>query len=330
MSSISPSSIEPSRVTVFCQVGHELRRARQGDAERAAERAPRRRGRDLTAGPALDVGCGDGADAIWLAVRGWTVTAISPVAVAPGREAAELAAATVAARQDFPQTAFPARSFHFVTLQYPALPNAAGEAAVPTLLDTVRPGGSLLAVDHDLDDEHREHMKSGRRPGPTTSVPRRRPAAQRRLRGQAARARAAHRREHETAPSRSLRTGPPRGSRRAALDERNPIPSPLHRGPQLVQFRNAQEVRRRRQVCVPEEHFCDTGAPPSSTSLAARRLAQIAERRKLARAERPHVPPPPAPTVPSRSPGSVRPRLWGVARRRGVGAPHRPSPLTRP
>ncbi len=29
-----------------------------------------------------------------------------------------------------------------------------------TLLDAVRPGGLLLAVYHDLDDEHREHMKS--------------------------------------------------------------------------------------------------------------------------------------------------------------------------
>jgi len=28
------------------------------------------------------------------------------------------------------------------------------------LLDTVRPGGLLLAVYHDLDDEHRDHMKS--------------------------------------------------------------------------------------------------------------------------------------------------------------------------
>jgi hypothetical protein len=36
----------------------------------------------------------------------------------------------------------------------------AGEAAVRALLDTVRPGGLLLAVYHDLDDDHREHMKS--------------------------------------------------------------------------------------------------------------------------------------------------------------------------
>ena len=45
-------------------------------------------------------------------------------------------------------------------MQYPALSRAAGEGAVRTLLDTVRPGGLLLAVYHDLDDEHREHMKS--------------------------------------------------------------------------------------------------------------------------------------------------------------------------
>jgi hypothetical protein len=36
----------------------------------------------------------------------------------------------------------------------------AGRAAVRTLLDTVRPGGLLLAVYHDLDDDHRVHMKS--------------------------------------------------------------------------------------------------------------------------------------------------------------------------
>ena len=49
----------------------------------------------LTPGRALDVGCGEGADAIWLARRGWTVTAIdvSDVAVRRAREAAELVGA---------------------------------------------------------------------------------------------------------------------------------------------------------------------------------------------------------------------------------------------
>lgn len=118
---------------------------------------------DLTPGRALDVRCGEGADAIWLARRGWTVTAIdiSDVAVCRAREAAELAGATVEwVCGDALQTPFPARSFDLVSMQYPALPKAAGEAAVRTLLDTVRLGGLLLAVDHDLDDERREHMKS--------------------------------------------------------------------------------------------------------------------------------------------------------------------------
>ncbi len=118
---------------------------------------------ELTPGRALDVGCGEGADAIWLARRGWTVTAIdiSDVAVCRAREAAELAGAAVEwVCGDALQTPFPVRSFDLVSMQYPALPKAAGEAAVRTLLDTVRSGGLLLAVYHDLDDEHREHMKS--------------------------------------------------------------------------------------------------------------------------------------------------------------------------
>jgi SAM-dependent methyltransferase len=118
---------------------------------------------DLTPGRALDVGSGEGADAIWLARRGWTVTAIdiSDVAVSRAREAAELVGAAVEwVCGDALQTPFPARSFDLVSMQYPALPKAAGEAPVRTLLDTVRPGGLLLAVYHDLDDEHRDHMKS--------------------------------------------------------------------------------------------------------------------------------------------------------------------------
>ena len=118
---------------------------------------------NLTPVRALDVGCGEGADAIWLARRGWTVTAIdvSDVAVGRAREAAKRAGATVEwVCGDALTTPFPARSFDLLSLQYPALPKAAGEPAVHRLLDTVRPDGLLLAVYHDLDDEHREHMRS--------------------------------------------------------------------------------------------------------------------------------------------------------------------------
>jgi SAM-dependent methyltransferase len=161
--------------------GHEHGEQHFGAAAQAAEWDARYRGHDgaiwsgrpngrlvaevaaLTPGRGLDVGCGEGADAIWLAQRGWAVTAIdiSEVAICRAREASHRAGASVEwICGDALQTPFSARSFDLVSMQYSALPKAAGEAAVRRLLDTVRPGGLLLAVYHDLDDEHREHMKS--------------------------------------------------------------------------------------------------------------------------------------------------------------------------
>jgi SAM-dependent methyltransferase len=160
---------------------YERREARSGSAAQAAEWDARYSERDgarwsgrpngrlvaevasLAPGRALDVGCGEGADAIWLARHGWTVTAIdvSDVAVIRAREAAERGGAVVEwVCGDALRTAFPAGSFDLVSMQYPALPKAAGEAAVRALLGTVRSRGLLLAVYHDLSDEHREHMKS--------------------------------------------------------------------------------------------------------------------------------------------------------------------------
>ena len=160
---------------------HEHREERSGSAAQAAEWDARYSEGDgarwsghpngrllaevasLRPGRALDVGCGEGADAIWLASNGWTVTAIdiSDVAVTRAREAAERAGAVVErVRGDALQTPFPAGSFDLVSMQYPALPKAAGQVAVRALLGTVRPGKLLLAVYHDLDDEHREHFKS--------------------------------------------------------------------------------------------------------------------------------------------------------------------------
>ncbi len=138
----------------------------EGDGARWSERPNGRLVAEvasLAPGRALDVGCGEGADAIWLAGRGWTVTAVdvSEVALTRARQAAERAGATVQwVRGDALREPFPAGSFNLVSMQYPALPKAAGQAAVRNLLGTVRPGGLLLAVYHDLSDEHREHMKS--------------------------------------------------------------------------------------------------------------------------------------------------------------------------
>src|ERR1700709_605664 len=47
---------------------------------------------DLPTGSALDVGCGEGSDAIWLAERGWRVTAVDWADTALQRGADEAAA----------------------------------------------------------------------------------------------------------------------------------------------------------------------------------------------------------------------------------------------
>ena len=56
--------------------------------ERAAEPAARRPDSGPPPGDALDAGSGEGADAIWLASRGWAVTAVDVSAVALDRAAA--------------------------------------------------------------------------------------------------------------------------------------------------------------------------------------------------------------------------------------------------
>ncbi|SFS82340.1 bifunctional NAD(P)/FAD-dependent oxidoreductase/class I SAM-dependent methyltransferase [Saccharopolyspora flava] len=107
-------------------------------------------------GQALDVGCGEGGDAIWLARQGWKVTAtdISRVAVERGAKIAADSAPEVAAdiawvRADLAVEHPPARSFDLVSAQYFALKKDRGEEPVRALLAAVAPGGVLLYVGHD-------------------------------------------------------------------------------------------------------------------------------------------------------------------------------------
>ncbi len=109
----------------------------------------------LTPGRALDVGCGEGADAIWLAGRGWQVTAadISAVALARGAERAGEAGADIARRITWLHTDLtrwvpgPA-PYDLVSVQFLQLPAGPRDSLLRRLAACVVPGGSLLVVGH--------------------------------------------------------------------------------------------------------------------------------------------------------------------------------------
>jgi SAM-dependent methyltransferase len=113
----------------------------------------------LTPSTALDVGCGEGADAIWLASRGWQVTAVDVSTVALDRAAkrAAEAGAELAARITWQQVDAlswdpPPLRFGLVSAQFLHLPRPALESLHRRLAAAVSPHGTLLIVGHDRSD----------------------------------------------------------------------------------------------------------------------------------------------------------------------------------
>jgi SAM-dependent methyltransferase len=109
----------------------------------------------LAPGTALDAGAGEGADAIWLAERGWQVTAVDVSGVALGRAAGHAAKAgdEVAARirwqrEDLRDWIPPERAYDLVTSQYLHLPGTLRSTLLARLAAAVRDGGTLLIVGH--------------------------------------------------------------------------------------------------------------------------------------------------------------------------------------
>ncbi|WP_030886463.1 class I SAM-dependent methyltransferase [Streptomyces sp. NRRL S-1868] len=110
----------------------------------------------LEPGTALDLGCGEGADTIWLAGRGWRVTGVDISAVALERARRHGADAGVADRVSWEQCdladpdAFPAGPFDLVSAHYL---HTWGEMPRERILRdaaaAVAPGGTLLIVGHE-------------------------------------------------------------------------------------------------------------------------------------------------------------------------------------
>ncbi|TDB75036.1 MFS transporter, partial [Actinomadura sp. KC216] len=109
---------------------------------------------DLEPGTALDLGCGEGGDAIWLAKRGWHVTATDISGVALERAARHAEAAGVADRIDFQQhdlgVSFPKGTYDLVSAAFLHFPQEGlpREPVLRAAAAAVAPGGTLLIVGH--------------------------------------------------------------------------------------------------------------------------------------------------------------------------------------
>lgn len=113
----------------------------------------------LTPGTALDVGCGTGGDAIWLAGQRWRVTGVDVSRTALARAAEAAAAQGVADRTtwqhaDVTSWAPPAGAFDLVTSAFLHAPGGVRDAVLARLAAAVAPGGTLLVAQHDPSDLH--------------------------------------------------------------------------------------------------------------------------------------------------------------------------------
>lgn len=107
----------------------------------------------IPSGRALDIGAGEGGDAIWLAERGWTVTANDISAAGLARVAAEAERRGLAVDRLHADAndrdAFGERVFDLVSMQYGSIHRTPDRRALSNLLGAVAPGGTLLVVGHD-------------------------------------------------------------------------------------------------------------------------------------------------------------------------------------
>jgi SAM-dependent methyltransferase len=108
---------------------------------------------DLPPGDAVDLAAGEGRHALWLAGRGWRVTAVdfSEVGLARGRAQPGADRVTWVA-DDVLGWRSPPASLDLVLVAYLHLPVADLVGLLHRAVDWLRPGGRLLSLGHDVDN----------------------------------------------------------------------------------------------------------------------------------------------------------------------------------
>jgi SAM-dependent methyltransferase len=109
----------------------------------------------LSPGTALDVGCGEGGDALWLAERGWRVEGVDVSQVALDRAArrAQQAGPDIESRltwtrRDLMTWRPPQAAYDLVTVSFMHLPGGDREVVYAALADAVAVGGTFLVGAH--------------------------------------------------------------------------------------------------------------------------------------------------------------------------------------
>ncbi len=122
---------------------------------------------DLAPGTAVDLGAGEGRNAVWLAQRGWTVTAVdfSPVGLDKARRLAAEHGVEITVECADATTWAPDGEVDLVVLSYLQLPAAQQRTVLERSASWLAPGGTLFVIAHD-----RSNVEHGYGGPPSTEV----------------------------------------------------------------------------------------------------------------------------------------------------------------
>lgn len=118
----------------------------------------------LTPGRALDLGCGEGADTLWLAEHGWDVVGVDISDTALSRAADEAAARGLTDKVRFLQTnlseSFPDGTFDLISAQFlQSMVHLDRERIFASSARAIAQGGLLVVVDHGAAPPWAEHVR---------------------------------------------------------------------------------------------------------------------------------------------------------------------------